>query len=144
MNWSLCIIKNYFFFYIHLGYSFNSILMSHIFTNPWGGIPPPGRDIVGKNQSTWRHCHCLWSIPSDVLMQSTLGMALGMWLQLAVFSILLKSTLIVPTLSQSPLCHGPLEPKSQCATNKLHWLLIIFSSYCHVFHKFCRDENHGK
>ena len=105
MNWSLCIIKNYFFFYIHLGYSFNSILMSHIFTNPWGGIPPPGRDIVGKNQSTWRHCHCLWSIPSDVLMQSTLGMALGMWLQLAVFSILLKSTLIVPTLSQSPLCN---------------------------------------
>ena len=36
------------YFFIHLGYSFNSILLFN--TLPIiGGIPPPGRGIVGKN-----------------------------------------------------------------------------------------------
>ena len=40
------------FFYIHFGYSFNTIVLP-CYHRSLGGIPPPGRGIVGKNWSAW-------------------------------------------------------------------------------------------
>ena len=53
-------------FLIHLGYSFNSILLFNHSTFI-GGIPPPGRGIVGKSRSARRieltvNNSCYWGL----------------------------------------------------------------------------------